>query len=130
MRSGIDTARQSADYRQSCVCQLIRELLCGFRAVVSGAPRTDDSNGMMIALLQLAPNVEHDRWCMDFAQRSRIRRGVLGDDARSKITNPFKLGGEIDCRFPVRNLICDFIPDAFHFAKLGAFCREDLLRFL
>ena len=73
MRSGVDSACQPADYCQSGVSQLIGQLLRRLHSIMCGAPCTDDSDGMMIALLQFAPHVEHDWWCMDFTQRPGIR---------------------------------------------------------
>ena len=93
-----------------------------------GAPCTDDSDGMMIALLQFAAHVEHDWWCMDFTQRPGIRWRVLRDDRRTKIAHPFEFRGKIDSRFPVGNLVCDLVADSFDLAKLAASRSEDLLR--
>ena len=130
MSGGIDAARQSADHGQPGVGELVGKLLGRFRAVMSRAPRADNANGVMIALLEFAPNVEHDRRRMNFAQRLRIRRRFLRDNSRAEIADAFKLRGKIDGRFPVGDLIRDFVADSFHLAKLAAFRREDLLRVL
>src|SRR5882724_12921669 len=84
----------------------------------------------MIALLQVSPNVEHNRRGMDFAQWPGIRWQILRDDVCSKIAHPFQLAGKIDRRFPVCNLIRDFVANSFDLPKLTTFCSEDLLRLL
>src|SRR6266436_6683981 len=84
----------------------------------------------MIAVLQVSPNVEHNRRGMDFAQWPGIRWQILSDDACSKIAHPFQLAEEIDRRFPVCNLIRDFVANSFDLPKLTTFCSEDLLRLL
>src|SRR5450759_5410419 len=95
-----------------------------------GAPRAYNSNGVMIALLQFAPNVEHDWRRMDFAQWPRIRRRIPGDDGRTKIAHPFEFRAKIDTRFPSGNLICNFVADSLDLAKLAPCCGKDLLGFL
>src|SRR3954454_14596022 len=95
-----------------------------------GASSADHTDGVMIALLKFAPEVEHDRGRMDLAQRSRIRWRLLRNCSRSEIADPLQLRGKIDCRSPARNLIGNFITDAFDLAKLVTFSGEYLLRLL
>ena len=49
MSSRINTARQTANHSQPRVSKLIGELLGRFRAVMRGASRTDNADGVMIA---------------------------------------------------------------------------------
>src|ERR1700722_16176188 len=51
MRSGVDSTRETADYGQARVGQLIRQFFGRLRAVMGRAPRADNADGMMIALL-------------------------------------------------------------------------------
>ena len=129
MGGRIDTARKSANNGQSGIRQLIRQLFRRFHSVMRGSPRADNSDGVVIALLQFAPDVEHDGRRVDFPQWPRIRWRSLRDYGRSEIAHAFKLCSEIDSGFPRRNLVCNLVTDSFHLAKLAAFCHEDLLRF-
>ena len=61
-----------------------------------GSPRADNADGMVIALLQFAPDVEHDWRRVDFPQWPGIRWRFLRDHGRAEITNPFQLRAEID----------------------------------
>src|SRR5262245_65691673 len=101
MSSRINATRQAANDGQSRVSKLIGELLGRFRAVMSGASRTDNSDGMMIAVQEFAADVEHNRGRMDLAKRPRIRRRLLRDNNRAEIADPLKLGGKINRRFPI-----------------------------
>src|SRR5947208_13858918 len=96
MRGAVAAACTSADYSPSRVSQLIGQFLDLLHAVMCGAPRADDTDCVMIALLQLAPNVEHDRRRMDFAQRLGICRGFLGNHRHLKFANACKLRCKID----------------------------------
>src|SRR5437899_170420 len=129
MGGRIDTARKSANNGQSGIRQLIRQLFRRFHSVMRGSPRADNSDGVVIALLQFAPDIEHDGRRVDFPQWPRIRWRFLRDYGRSEIAHAFKLCSEIDGGFPRRNLVCNLVTDSFHLAKLAAFCHEDLLRF-
>src|SRR5262245_3327668 len=127
MGSGIDATRKSADYRQPRIRQLIRQFFCRFHSVMRGSPRADNSDGVMIALLQFAPDVKHDGRRVDFPQWARIRWRFLRDYARSEIPHAFELRSKIDSGFPCRNLVCNLVTDSFHLTELTAFCCEDLL---
>src|ERR1700682_2198921 len=93
-----------------------------------GATRADDSNRVLIAVLQLAPNINNDRWSMNFAQRFWIRRRALSNDSRAEIANALELRRKIANRFPVRNLIGSSVADSFDSAKIGPLCRERAFR--
>src|SRR5438067_1940819 len=101
MSCSVDPAGKSTDYSQSRVSQLVGQLLRRLRSVVRGASRADDANGVMIALLQFAPNVKHNRRRMNLAQGPGIRRRLLCDDNRAEITDAFEFPGKIDSRFPI-----------------------------
>src|ERR1700757_4119273 len=126
MGGRIDTARKSANHGESGIRQLIRQFFRLFHSVMRGSPRADHSDGVVIALLQFAPDVEHDGRRVDFPQWPRIRWRLLCDYARSEIADAFKLRREIDSGFPSRNLVCNLVTDSFHFPEVTAFCREDL----
>src|SRR6476469_9625844 len=100
MSSRINATGQAADHGQSRVSKLVGELLGRFRTVIGRASRADNSDGMMIAVQELAPHVEYNRRRMDLAECSGIRRRLLRDNSRTEIADPFKLGGKIDRRFP------------------------------
>ena len=68
MGSGIDSAGETTNHGESGVSQLIGKLLGRFVSVMCRASRSDDANGMMIAIGQLTPDIEHDGWRMDLAQ--------------------------------------------------------------
>src|ERR1043166_2554972 len=93
------------------------------------ASRADDSNGVLIALGDLAPDIKDNRRRVNFSKRFRIGPGLLSNNGRAKIAYPFQLGGKIDRRFPVRNLIGDLVANSFHLAQLAPFHRQDPLRF-
>ena len=69
-------AREPADDGETGVGELVRKLLRALRAVMARAPRTDHSDGVLIALRQFAPDVEHDRRRMNFAQLARISPAI------------------------------------------------------
>src|SRR5262249_4307326 len=129
MCSSINSARQPANYGQSRVSELVREFFCGFDAVMCGAPRADDADGVMVALLQFTPDVKHNWRRMNLAERLGIRRRLLSNDRSSEFANSVKLRAKIDTRFPVADLIGHLTADSFDFSKVVALRREDLLRF-
>ena len=65
---------------------------------------------------------------MNFPERLGIGRGFLYDDRGAKIADTLELRTKVNSRFPVADLICDFIADSLNLAKLTAFRGEDLLR--
>ena len=60
---------------------------------MGGAPGANDTDGVMVALFQFAPNVKHNWRRMNFPKRLGIGRGFLRDDRRAKFTNAPKLRG-------------------------------------
>ena len=64
------------------------------------AARTDDSDRVMIAFLEFTPNVEHDRWSMNFAQRFRVGQRLLCNHGRAEFADSLQFCGKIDNRFP------------------------------
>src|SRR5207302_9349206 len=90
--------------------------------------RSDDSDRVMVPLLNFAPNVKNNRRRMDFAQRLGILRRSLSNYVCSKIFDSFELGRKIDHRFPVRNLVDDFFADSFNLAKLITLSAQNSLR--
>src|SRR5260370_24799458 len=92
------------------------------------APRADDADGVMISMLEFAPDVKHDRRRMNLAHWLRIGWRLLRNDGRTEFANAFQLRRKIDNRFPARNLISDVVTDSFNLAKLIAFGRKNLLR--
>src|SRR2546430_7208319 len=78
MRGCVYPTRQPADHSETRVGKLIGKLLGRFHSIMGRAPRANDSDGVLIALGQLAPNVEHDGWRMDLAQLARIERRFRG----------------------------------------------------
>src|SRR5947209_11834053 len=117
VRGGVDSARQTADHSQTGVCQLIGQLLRGFISVMSRPPRADDPYCMVIALLNFTPNVEHNRWRVNFPKRLRILWRTLGDHGSAEIFDTLKLRRKIDDRFPIRDLIDNFLANAFDFTQ-------------
>src|SRR5205807_4082169 len=67
MSSSINASRQSANHGQPRVSKLVGELLGRFHPVMRGASCPDDANRVMIALVEFAPDVEHNRRRMDLA---------------------------------------------------------------
>src|SRR4029077_5628169 len=65
--SRINAARQSANHGEPRVSKLVGELLGRFRAVMGGASRADNADSMIIALVEFAPDVEHNWRRMDLA---------------------------------------------------------------
>src|SRR5207248_10448851 len=100
MSSRINTARQTANHSQPRVSKLIGELLGRFRAVMRGASRTDNADGVMIGIEEFAPDVEHNRRRMNLAERSGIRRPLLRYNRRTSIADPLMLGRKINRGFP------------------------------
>ena len=129
MRSGVDSARETADYGQARVGKLIRQFLGRLRAVMRRAPRADNANGVMIALLQFTPNIKHNRRRVNLAQRFRVRGRLLCDHRRAEFADAIELGRKIDNRFPVCDLICNFVSDSFRCSKLAALRGQNSLGF-
>src|SRR5205085_7119220 len=111
MRGGVDSARKSADHSQPRVSELIRQFFCRLTPVMGRATRANDADGVMVALLNFAPNVKHDWRGVNFAQRLRIFRRRLSDYGCAEFFDSLQLGRKIDNRFPVRNLIDNFLAD-------------------
>jgi hypothetical protein len=65
---------------------------------------------------------------MNLPERLGIGRGFLRYDRRAKIADPPELRSKVNSRFPVADLIGDFIADSLDLAKLTAFRGEDSLR--
>src|SRR5262249_16100713 len=101
MSSRVNATRQSANHSQSRISKLVRKFLGRFRAVMGGASRAYNSDGVMITVQQFTPDVEHNRRLMDLAKRWGIRRRLLRDNSRTKIADSFYLGGKINRRFPI-----------------------------
>src|SRR4030095_3131241 len=93
------------------------------------APGADDADGVVVALFQRPPTVDYDWWRVNFPQRLGIGGGFLRYDRGAKIANTLELRTKINSRFPVADLIGDFIADSLNLATLTAFRCEDLLRF-
>src|SRR5436190_17014314 len=81
------------------------------------ASRTDDSDRMLIALVQFAPNIEHDGWRMNLAQLTWIERRLGGDDICAELANTLKLARQINNIFPMNDLIRDVVSDSFNCAQ-------------
>ena len=128
MRGGVDPAGEAADHGQTRIGELVGKLLRALRAVVAGAARADDRDGVLIALRQLAPDVEHDRRRMDFAQLARIDGRLRGDDLGAEVADALQLGRQVDCAFPIRDLLGDVVPDAVDRPQLAPLRRQDPLR--
>src|SRR5262249_3695982 len=101
MSSRINATCQSANDGQSRVSKLVRELLGRLGPVMRGASRANNADGVMIAVHEFAPDVEHNRGRMDLAKRLGIRRRLLGDNSRIEIADPLKFCGKINRRFPI-----------------------------
>src|SRR5262245_40393452 len=101
MSSRVNAARQSANYGEPRVSELVGELLGRFRSVMGGASRPDNADRVMIAVEKFAPDVEHNRRRMDLPEGLRIRRRLLRDDGHTGIADPWKLGGKVNRRFPI-----------------------------
>ena len=119
MRRGVDSARQSADHRQTGVSELVGEFLRRFRSVMCRAARTDDADGVLIALGQFAPNIKHDRRRMNLAQLTRIQRRLLRNHLRAEFANAFQFRGKIDELLPVYDLFGNFVADSFDLAQIA-----------
>src|SRR2546423_7655878 len=128
MRGGVDSARKTADHSQPRVCELIRQFFCRLTPVMGRATRANDADGVMVALLNFAPNVKHDWRGMNFAQRLRIFRRRLRLDGCAEVLDSIQLARKIDNRFPIRNLIDHFLADSFHFSELITFGAENSFR--
>lgn len=125
MRRGIDPTGQTADHGETGVGELIRKLLGRLHPVMSRPSRTDDGNGMLIALGQFAPDVKHDGRRVNLAQLPRVKWRADGDHRCAKLPDAFKLRRQIDNLFPSDNLIRDFIPDSFDSAQFVSSRREN-----
>jgi hypothetical protein len=53
---------------------------------------------------------------MNFPERLGIGRGFLRYDRRAKIADTLELRSKVNNRFPVTDLICDFIADSLNLA--------------
>jgi hypothetical protein len=51
------------------------------------SPRADDGDGVLIALGQFPPDIEHDGRRMDLAELARIKGRFRGDHLRAKFAN-------------------------------------------
>ena len=127
MRGGVDSARQTADDSEARIGELIGKFLGGFHPVMRRAPRADDSDGVLIALGQFAPNVEHDRRRMDLAELARIEWRIACDDIRAERANTFEFRRQIHDGFPADNLIRDVVADSFDRAQGISLRRENAL---
>ena len=78
MRGGVDAARQPAHHGQPGVGELVGKLLGALEPVVAGFARTDDADGVLIPLRQLAPDVEEDRRIIDLPQMAADTRARPG----------------------------------------------------
>ena len=72
MSGCVDAAGKATDYRQSRIGKLISQFLRRLHAVMCRAPGADDADGVMVALFQFAPNVEHNWRRMNFPERLGI----------------------------------------------------------
>jgi hypothetical protein len=52
----------------------------------------------------------------------------LGNHSRAEVFDPLQLGWKIDNRFPVGDLIDNFIPDSLNFSELIALRGENSFR--
>ena len=67
MSSRINAARQSANHGEPRVSKLVGEFFGRFCPVMGGASRADNADSVMIAVLEFAPDIEHNRRRMDLA---------------------------------------------------------------
>src|SRR5260370_7513966 len=101
MRCRIDSARQTADYSQTGIRQLIREFFRRLAPVMSRAARADDSERVMIALLNFAPDIKHNWRGMDLTPRFRVRGRTLRDYSRAEFFYTFHLPGQVAHPLPL-----------------------------
>ena len=78
MSGGVDAPRQATKDRQSRVGKLVGKLLGGFQPVEAGLPRADDADALFVGGGQLAPDVEHDGWIVNGAQKRGVTRRFGG----------------------------------------------------
>src|SRR5438128_457635 len=88
----------------------------------------DDSDSVMISILQVAPDVKHHWRRVDFPKLFRIRWRFLRDHCRAKFTDAIQLRRKIDNRFPPCNLVSNFVPNPLHCAKFTALRSQHALR--
>src|SRR5205085_4921184 len=128
MRSGIYSTSEAADHSEASVSQLIGKFLSRFRSVMGRTARSDDANGVMIALGQLTPDIEHNRRRMDLAQWFRIVRRFRRNYFNPDLANPLQFCREIDQRFPRCDLLRDLRSDALDRSQLISFRAEYAFR--
>src|SRR5260370_2231952 len=97
----MDSTRHPGEYSQTGRGQVIREFFRRLAPVMSRAARADDSERVMIALLNFAPDIKHNWRGMDLTQRFRVRGRTLRDYSRAEFFDTFQLRREIDNRLPV-----------------------------
>jgi hypothetical protein len=90
-------------------------------------PRTNDRDGVLIALSQFAPNIKHDGRGMDLAELARIERRFRGDDLRAKFADALQLRGKIDECLPINDLVGNVVADPLDRAQCIATRDENPL---
>src|SRR5204862_2506048 len=115
MRCRIDSARQTTDYSQTGIRQLICEFFRRLAPVMSRVARADDSERVMIALLNFAPDIKHNWRGMDLTQRFRVRGRTLRDYSRAESLTRFSSAGRstIDSQFEIWSATSLPIPSTF-----------------
>ena len=72
MRGGIHPPGEPAHYRDASIRELVGEFFCAIRRVVRGLACADDSNGMAVALENIANHVKNRRRIMNVAEQGGI----------------------------------------------------------
>ena len=125
---GVDPPGEPGNDRETRAGELERELLRGIAAVNRGASRADDSDSMLVALFQLSPNIQQQRWIIGFAQWSRIVGVVLGDDGNASFSGVGQLLDWIGVVLPAVEDAGGFLADAVDSHQLVLRGPEDRLR--
>jgi hypothetical protein len=130
VRGSVDAARETADDGETGIRQLVGKLLRRLAAVMSGAPRTNHSNRVLIPLRQFSPDIQHDRRSMNLPELPRIERRLSRDDFRAKVPNALQLSRKVNLALPARNLLRHLSADSIHCAQSSTTSSKNPFRCL
>jgi hypothetical protein len=72
----------------------------------------DHRHGVFLAGVQRALHVKHDRWIVDFTERSWVIGVALDEGVATEVGATFQFGGEVDPLFPGGYRLGGVITDA------------------
>src|ERR1700751_6139633 len=84
------------------ICDLIRQPFCAFQSVMSGPPRPDYTQRVVIPFFKTTPDIQYQRRVVNLAKQWRVNRIVLRDDGRAKLPDTLELGWQGQFVLPIQ----------------------------